>query len=292
MEQPKIGFIGQGWIGRNYADDFSSRGYETVRYGLEPEYAENKERIKECDIVFVAVPTPTTRGGFDASIVRSVLPLVGKGKIAVIKSTLLPRTTEALQNEFPDLIILSSPEFLREANAAHDAANPNRNLIGIPVDTPLHRAAAEAVLAVLPAAPFSAVLPAREAELVKYAGNVFLAMKVVFANMLYDLAGGLGADYERMKEVIAADPRIGPSHLSVMSASGHSDKAGRGAGGHCFIKDLEAFRRLYKELAKDAEGTALLEAVVKKNNALLVHSAKDLDLLAAVYGNDFHDVLP
>ena len=57
--RPTIGFIGQGWIGKNYADDFEERGFEVVRYGLEPEFAENKDRIKDCDIVFVAVPTPT-----------------------------------------------------------------------------------------------------------------------------------------------------------------------------------------------------------------------------------------
>jgi len=54
----KIGFIGQGWIGKNYADDFEKRGYEIVRYALESPYIDNKEKIKECDIVFIAVPTP------------------------------------------------------------------------------------------------------------------------------------------------------------------------------------------------------------------------------------------
>src|SRR5690348_15329082 len=106
--KPLIGFIGQGWIGKNYADDFEHRGYTTVRYGLEPEYAQNKDRIADCDIVLIAVPTPTTRDGFNPSIVRSVLHLVGKGKTALIKSTLLPGTTEELQKEFPDIIILNS----------------------------------------------------------------------------------------------------------------------------------------------------------------------------------------
>lgn len=284
-ETPRIGFIGQGWIGKNYADDFERRGLSVVRYGLEPEYVVNKEKIADCDIVFIAVPTPTTKDGFDVSIVRAVLRLVGKGKMAVVKSTLLPGSTVALQKEFPDLIVLNSPEFLREANAAHDAANPTRNLVGIPEDSKRYLEAADAVLAVLPSAPFANVMPAREAELVKYAGNVFLAMKVVFANMLSDLAEAEGSDYGRVKEAMAADPRIGPSHLSVMSASGHTEKTGRGAGGHCFIKDLEAFRRLYAELCKDQDGSALLDAVVKKNNALLIKSAKDLDLLAEVYGD-------
>lgn len=284
-----IGFIGQGWIGKHYADDFERRGYDVVRYGLEPEYAGNKEAIADCAIVFIAVPTPTTPDGFDASIVQAVLPLVGVGKIAVLKSTMLPGTTETLQAAFPDRIVLTSPEFLREANAAHDAAHPERNLIGIPKETELHRRAAEAVLTVLPSAPYARVISARAAELTKYAGNVFLAQKVVFANMLHDLSHALGAEYDVVREALAADPRIGPSHLAVMSASGHSDTVGRGAGGHCFIKDLEAFRRLYAGMVGDQPGNDVLAATVRKNNALLSASGKDLDLLRGVYGD--HDVL-
>lgn len=291
MNKPLIGFIGQGWIGKNYADDFEKRGYDTVRYALEAPYNANKDKIADCAIVLIAVPTPTTESGFDASIVRGVLPLVGPGKIAVIKSTLLPGTTEALQAEFPDRIVLHSPEFLREAHATDDAAHPDRNLIGMPVDDEEHRAAAESVLAVLPEAPFKKVMSAKSAELAKYAGNVFLAVKVVYANMLYDLARSMDISYDDLKEAVAADPRIGPSHMSPVLASGHTDKAGRGAGGHCFIKDLEAFRRLYDELAKDEKGSALLASIVRKNNALLTDSGKDLDLLSGVYGKD-HDLLP
>ncbi len=291
MTKPLIGFIGQGWIGKNYADDFERRGYDTVRYGLEPEYVGNKEKIAECAIVFIAVPTPTTPKGFNADIVRSALSAVGKGKIAVIKSTLLPGTTDMLHTEFPEIIIVNSPEFLREASAGHDAAHPARNIIGIPNESTEYKTAAEAVLAVLPPAPFSTVLPAREAELVKYAGNVFLAMKVVFANMLYDLAEASGADYERIRETIAADSRIGASHLAVLFASGHTDKKGRGAGGHCFIKDLEAFRRLYKDAMPGDEGSAFLDALVRKNTALLTQSEKDIDLLTQVYGDNRNDVL-
>ncbi|KND47912.1 MAG: UDPglucose 6-dehydrogenase [Parcubacteria bacterium C7867-004] len=286
MDSLRIGFIGQGWIGKNYADDFEARGYDIVRYGLEPEYAGNREAIAECDIVFIAVPTPTTAAGFDSSIVRSTLSLVGKGKIAVLKSTLLPGTTEELHAAFPDIILMNSPEFLRESNAAHDAAHPERNLIGIPEDTDSYKNAAETVLSVLPKAPYARIMRARAAELTKYAGNVFLTLKVVYANMLYDLAASMDIPYEEVKDALAADPRIGPSHLSPVSASGHTDKAGRGAGGHCFIKDLEAFRRLYAEKVGDEEGKEVLRANVLKNNALLTASEKDLDLLEGVYGKD------
>jgi len=278
-----VGFIGQGWIGKNYADEFEARGFSTVRYALEEPYVANKDRIKDCDLVFIAVPTPTTTKGFDDSIVRSVLPLVGAGKIAVIKSTLRPGVTEDLQSAFPDRIILHSPEFLREANAAYDAAHPARNLIGIPLDDEAHQTAAATVLEVLPKAPYNKIMSARTAELVKYAGNVFLALKVVYANLLHDLSEVQGVSYDELQEVLGADPRIGPSHLSVISASGHTDKAGRGAGGHCLIKDLEAFRQLYASLAADPKGSAFLDALVAKNNELLTTSGKDLDLLAGVY---------
>ncbi|MDB5189511.1 MAG: UDPglucose 6-dehydrogenase [Parcubacteria group bacterium] len=282
--QSRIGLIGQGWIGKNYADDFERRGYDVVRYALEEPYAANKEKIAECDIVFIAVPTPTTSAGFDDSILVKVFPIVGTGKIAVIKSTIVPGTTERLQKKFPELLILHAPEFLREASAARDASEPARNLIGIPLDSDAYRSAAEQVLAVLPEAPYTQILSSREAELVKYAGNVFLMMKVLYANMLYDLAAGMGTDYEKIRDAVAADPRIGPSHLSPIDASGHTDKAGRGAGGHCFIKDFEAYRRLYRDVVHDPAGDAVLTALVEKNVDLLTASGKDVELLRLVYG--------
>ena len=283
MNNTTIGCIGQGWIGKQYANDFENRGYAVVRYALEKEYEANKDKVAECDIVFIAVPTPTTIEGFDASIVRSVLPLVGKGKIAVIKSTILPGTTEMFQNEFPEIILMHVPEFLREATAAKDVADPERNIVGIVTDTEENRAAAQKVLDVLPKAPFTSIVSARAAELIKYSGNVFLAMKVVFANLLYDLSVSLEIPYEEVREALAADSRIGPSHLSPVSASGHTDKVGRGAGGHCFIKDLEAFRILYAEVGDD-RGDEVWRTIVRKNNKLLTDSGKDLELLKGVYG--------
>jgi UDPglucose 6-dehydrogenase len=288
----KIGCIGQGWIGKNYADDFERRGYDTVRYALEEPYVQNKEAIGTCSIVFIAVPTPTTPEGFDSSYIEDVLPLVGKGNIAVIKSTIVPGTTERLQKQFPDIMVFHSPEFLREATAAFDAANPERNIIGTPVESDAYTKAAEDILAVLPPASFSRIMPARSAELVKYAGNVFLAMKVVYANLLYDFSEALGIEYDDVREALGADPRIGISHLNPVNASGHNPRPGRGAGGHCFIKDYEAFRLLYEEVAnKDTAGAEMLRAIAKKNNTLLTESGKDTELLRSVYGDE-HVLLP
>lgn len=286
MKELQIGFIGQGFIGKHLADDFVERGFRVVRYALEPEFAGNKDAIKDCDIVFIAVPTPTTPTGFDARILEAVLPLVGVGKTAVVKSTMLPGTTMRLQNQFPDIVVLHSPEFLREKSAREDTKEPLRNIVGMPIADEQHQAAAEQVMAVLPNSPFTLITGAAEAELIKYAGNNFLALKVIFMNIVYDAAEALGANYSLVAEAMKADPRIGTSHMNVIDQSGHPGSVpGRGAGGHCFPKDWAAFTDWYKvTCADDVAGQAMLDAVETKNIALLRGSQKDLDLLRGIYG--------
>jgi len=283
----KIGFIGQGWIGKHYADDFEKRGFSVVRYALEEPYLQNKNAIQTCNIVFIAVPTPTTKAGFDDGAVRSSLQLIADNTIVVIKSTIAVGTTKQLQSEYPQLTIFHSPEFLREKTAAYDAAHPDRNLIGIPADTPTLRKQAEQVLDVLPDAPYQHIMDANDAELVKYAGNCFLYTKVLFMNMLYDLVDKNGGNWERVRDALIHDPRIGISHTEPVHNSGH-DTSGvsgqRGAGGHCFIKDFETFRAMYAEHVKDAAGDALLRSQSLYNQKLLETSQKDIDLLRSVFG--------
>lgn len=275
-----IGFIGQGFIGKHMADDFENRGYQTVRYAMEEPYIANKDRIADCDITFIAVPTPTTPEGFDFSIIRSVMSLIGKGKIAVIKSTILPGTTETLQADFPDIVVMHSPEFLREKTAAEDTAHPERNIVGISADTPeLHRKAQQ-VLDTLPAAPYSIVTMSKNAECIKYIGNSFLYVKVLFMNLAYDFVTANGGNWETVREAVTHDSRIGTSHTNIVNDSG------RGAGGHCFIKDFEAFLREFIASDADAGTLAVLEAMRAKNNQLLLSTHKDLDLLRGVYGDN------
>ncbi len=283
MAKKKIGFIGQGWIGKNYADDFEQRGFSVVRYAKEPQYTATKEDIASCDIVFIAVPTPTIQQKFDDSIVRSVIPLIGKGKVAVIKSTIVPGTTESIQKQFPDVFIFHSPEFLTEVTAAHDAAHPDRNIVGIPNDTAEARAHAQEVIDVLPAASFVKICSSREAEMIKYAGNCWFYTKVVFVNLVFDLSAQFGCSWEVIRDAMAADPRIGRTHLDPLH------KSGRGAGGHCFIKDFAAFEELYKKMVNDPQGQAVLESLREKNIELLLGSNKDLDLLRETYGDRIHE---
>lgn len=293
----KIGFIGQGWIGKHYADDFEKRGYEVTRYALEEPHINNGDKIVECDIVFIAVPTPSATKGFDASILKNAIKKIGKGKIAVIKSTLLLGITEEIQKENPDIFVFHSPEFLTEATAAQDAAGPKRNIIGMAIDNEDYQKKAKLILSILPKAPFELVCGAKEAELIKYGGNNWFYFKVIFINLLYDLATKSGARWEAIRDGMSADPRIGPSHMTPIHKSGtlggdayqlkseKQDEGGRGAGGHCFIKDYAAFIEMYEKYVGDESGLNALRAIEKKNIDLLVKSGKDLDLLKGVYGD-------
>lgn len=273
----KIGFIGQGWIGKNYADDFEERGFEVVRYALEEPYIFNKSAIAECDIVFIAVPTPTTPKGFDDSIVRDAIKLIGVGKVAVIKSTILPGTTESIQVENPNIFVFHSPEFLSVSTAQEDARKPQRNIIGIPVDDQIYRDKANEILSILPQADFSLITKAKEAELFKYLRNCFFYTKIIYMNMLYDLAEKIGCDWEVLKTIMANDPWIGKMHIDPVH------KSGRGAGGGCFIKDFSALRGFYSKHIDNDKSNEVFNSLEQKNLELLLNSGKDLAIINSVY---------
>lgn len=279
--EPKLGFIGQGFVGKNYADSFEDRGFSVIRYSKEEAYSANREMLREADIIFIAVPTPTTPDGVDLSILQEVMQHVRPSQTVVIKSTIPLGTTEELQREYPDHIILHNPEFLREKNARKDVDEPIRTVIGMGADTEKHRAAAQRLLHILPKAPFDLVTDARTAEFIKYTHNTYGYALIVFANILYDLAKESGAAWDAVRDSISHNPWVPEKYLDPVH------QGGRGAGGHCFIKDFAAFREMYERTVDDENGLALLKAFENKNNDLLIRSKKDLDLLRGVYGENY-----
>lgn len=296
-EKLTIGFIGQGFIGKAYADDFESRGYTVVRYGLQSEYVGNRDKIATCDVVFIAVNAATVPAGtlrddghpavrYDDSNVRETPSLTKPGAIVVIKSTLPPGMTASIQKQYPDRIILHSPEFLLETTAATDASNPERNIVGMPVTDDAHQDAARLVLSLLPKAPYELVTSAENAELIKYGNNAFLFVKIVFANMFYQLAEMHGADWEVIREAIGKDPRIGPSHMDLQVKE---DMPGvmrrRGAGRSCFIKDWAELSELFAAtFPDDTSAIQALRGFEYKNAELLREFDRYVDLLEGVYG--------
>ena len=275
----KIGFVGQGWVGKTYADSFEDRGFTVVRYALEEPYVANKNNVASCDIVFIAVPTPMTPSGFDDRHVREAVGLVGAGKVVVIKSTISPGTTRKLGEAHSDKFILHVPEFLREAFARHDVDHPERVFVGTPYEREDYMERAKFVLALHPKAPHDEIVKAEEAEFIKYVHNTMGFSLIVFMNLLYDLAEKHGVEWTKVKEAILKNSWYPSKYLDPVH------KGGRGAGGGCFVKDFATLRDTYAcALPEDKEGIALLRAFEEKNNKLLRESKKDIELLDSIYG--------
>ncbi len=223
--------MGIGVVGSTVRRWFESRGHQVHVYDP-PKGYHDEAALADADVVFVCVPTPYGDNGFDATHLEAAVATIPGGRIVVVKSTVLPGTTEALQDAFPQHRFMFSPEFLRERSAYEDFVAPDRQILGY---TRRSQAYAEMVLGLLPNSPYARAVPATEAELVKYVTNAFLALKVTFANEVYDLCERIGARYDLVKEGAAADDRIGSSHMDPLE-SGY-----RGYAGRCLPKDMKAF---------------------------------------------------
>lgn len=258
MKEYKIGIMGVGMVGGATARYFESKGIKPILYDP-PRGLDSKEEINKAEIIFVCVPTPydEAKGGFDLSYVRQALSIINGEKIIVLKSTILPGSTEVIQTEFPNHKILFNPEFLTESTADQDMCYPDRQIVGY---TEKSFNVAKDVMLILPLAPFERIVPAKVAELVKYFNNTWFSTKVIFANQVYDVCEKLNADYDLIAECASADKRVGPSHLQVFH------KGYRGYGGKCLPKDTRAFIQLGNRLGVDLK---LLKTVEDINNELI-----------------------
>lgn len=278
-KKPIVGFVGQGFVGKATADNFEKRGFSVIRYALEEPYRGNKLKIKEADVVFVCVPTPTTTKGFLLHIVEEGISLARPGAIVVVKSTVLPGSTKALQKKFPKITLLSNPEFLSEKTAQEDTDNPFANVVGMPVNDAKHKKAAALVQSIVPTAPFKLICSSDEAEIYKYAHNISGYTQILTFNLMYDMAKHLGANWAQIQKAVEADPLICNRYANPIH------KSGRGAGGACFIKDFAAFSRHHHKLIGHSHATSFMKAAEKHNIALLTETNKDIELLKGVYGS-------
>ena len=94
-----VGYIGQGWVGKHSADAIETLGTPVIRYSLEPEYIKNKEKIADCDLVFIAVPAPTTPKGFDDTCIKDAIEVTARGTIVAIRSTIPHGTIDLYQEQ-------------------------------------------------------------------------------------------------------------------------------------------------------------------------------------------------
>ena len=151
------------------------------------------------------------------------------------------------------------------------------NIVGISKETPEHKKAAELVNSVLPQASQNFIVKSIEAEIIKYSHNCSGYTQIIFFNLMYDLSQKMGANWKTIEEAIKVDPFIPTRYASPVH------KSGRGAGGHCFIKDFAAFREVYEKMVTDQSGVLILQSMEKKNIELLYSSDKDVEILEGVY---------
>ncbi len=270
IARSKIGIIGVGTVGGAIARYFESRGLKPLLYDKYKKLGLPQD-VNKADIIFISVPTPfdSRKKRFDDQYLREAFQLLRGSKIVVIKSTVLPGTTMRFQKLYPKHKILFNPEFLRESSPDRDFRKPDRQIIGY---TPKSKYLAKKVLQLLPRASYQAIMPATAAEVVKYFGNNFLAVKVAFANLMYDLCSKIGVDYNRVAEAVAQDKRIGFSHLDVWHG-GY-----RGYAGKCFPKDIKAMIVFADSLGLDF---TIHKAAEKVNNKLLrMQKIKDPEKLS------------
>jgi UDPglucose 6-dehydrogenase len=197
--------------------------------------------VARADVVFIAVGTPSRRGdghadlGYVYAAARAIASAVDGFTVIVTKSTVPVGTADEVErivreaNPQADIVVVSNPEFLREGAAIEDFKHPDRIVIGIEDERarePMTEVYRPLYLNQVPLM----FTGRRTAELIKYAGNAFLALKITFINEIADLCEKTGADVQEVARGIGADSRIGGKFLD----------AGPGYGGSCFPKDTLA----------------------------------------------------
>jgi len=275
------------------------------------------EAVRSSQVVFIAVGTPPTVNGeadlsYVESVAREIAGCVNDYKVIVGKSTVPVYTSEwvrkvmLLNGASSDLFeVASNPEFLREGTAVTDFLYPDRIVAG--ADTQKAATVLEEIYRplldgsyyrradALPG-PSSATVPppilmtsAKSAELIKYASNAFLAMKISFINAVATICDSVGADVDQVRQGIGSDARIGPRFLFP----------GIGYGGSCFPKDLSAYRAVARECGYDFR---LLEEVMRINdeqqdrflrkvrNALWTIKGKRLGVLGLAFKGGTDDI--
>jgi len=241
----KIGIIGNGFVGSSVRFGFSPQtGCEaSVKiYDVNPSKSTHTldEVVNLSEFIFLSVPTPSNEdGSINLDVVYEVFDEISKCKdkyienIILVRSTVTPGTTRAIQEKYPNLEIVFNPEFLTERSAKYDFINQSRFILG-------GKRKNTKRVAELFRWRFGKTTPIIEtdyetAELIKYMNNCFFATKISFMNEMKMVAHECGANWDDAVEGFVRDGRIGHSHLSVPGPDGR-----RGFGGSCFPKDIQA----------------------------------------------------
>jgi UDPglucose 6-dehydrogenase len=260
---------------------------DNVRKGRLVFASDGGPAVGSADVVFIAVGTPTRRGDGYADLTfvyeaarETAVSLKGY-TVVVNKSTVPVGTARSVQriirdaNPSADFDIASNPEFLREGSALGDFMRPDRIVMGVESER------AEKVLRELYRPLYLLETPMvvtglETAEIVKYASNAFLAMKISFINEIANLCEAVGANVRDVARGMGFDKRIGSKFLH----------AGPGYGGSCFPKDTKALIKIFQDAGLPAR---IVEAVVQVNEAQKSLMVKKIR--GALGGNEYGKVV-
>ncbi len=243
-----IGIIGLGYVGSAIKNFFINKECNIYTFDINSDKASSAHSLNNLlennlDFVFLCLPTPMKKdGSCSIKIVQDTLKDINtlnyRG-IVILKSTMPPKTTENFQNTYNKLKIIFNPEFLTEANFLDDFKNQEYIILGG------HKkdcALVEDMYREFFPSSKIVISSSNEAEMLKYYLNCFLAVKVSFANEIYQLCDKLDISYENLIEMVKLDSRIGKTHLDVPGPDGLF-----GFGGSCFPKDISALLSFFEE---------------------------------------------
>jgi|TARA_B110000971_G_scaffold118484_1_gene121393 UDPglucose 6-dehydrogenase len=251
----KLGIIGAGTVGTANKLGFEHIGHKVVSHDIKLDTKITD--IMDTDICFLCVPTPSTDDGdCNTSIIESVIDELAsieyKGIIA-IRSTAVPGFTQSMIEKHKNLTIAFVPEFLRERCALDDFLNNHKLLAVGTHDIWVHRKMVECHGDL----PQNIVhLTPNEAEVLKYYNNVYAAVRVTFANVMYEICEKLNCDYNTIKNAYIKTGKAIDMYLDV-----YPDL--RGYGGACLPKDTKALAGLIKKLDLPFD---LLDVVTEDNS--------------------------
>lgn len=251
-------------------EELMRKNYEQGRLHYTTDY---REAYRDADVIFIGVGTPEMADGsadlsYIASVSRQIAETVEKDCLVVVKSTVPVGTNDKVEQFIRDFLVngvkvevASNPEFLAQGTAVHDTLHAARFIIGT------KSADAERILKEV-YEPFHIPIVSvdrRSAEMIKYACNDFLALKISYMNDIANLCELVGANIEDVAKGMSYDDRIGANFL----------KAGIGYGGSCFPKDTKALKFLAKQYGYQLKTVEAAVDVNTKQKTRLYQKASD-----------------
>ena len=243
--EKRIGVIGKGFVGSAVSFGFgvgTGADYEIKIYDKDETKSSHslEDTVNTSDYIFISVPTPSNPdGSINLDILDNCLSEIknvmieNHDPIILIRSTIVPGSSEMFSKKYKSLNLVFNPEFLTERNAQFDFISQTRYVLG--GDKKLTKKVADLYKDRFGESVSIIETNFETAELIKYMCNTYFALKISFLNEMKLLSDSCGADWNDCVEGLVRDGRIGHSHMNIPGPDGKM-----GFGGSCFPKDIQA----------------------------------------------------